>query len=200
MLTLSQTSPDFYMSASQIFRKHCEKRRNALSKQFLLFPQCFRPVCYFHQSWNCRLQTLSDWKSLKFVVWKRVNSLPNNKILDLSKLKAVSDDIINVTEKLEFVLGRVKNIVGKGENAGYQHFPLFTNFFQNVSFSRSLKVVIVSERVNIEYYDSVCFLSVVFTSTWFGKFDISRDRRSSEMSKFSNASRSNTTNRKHTLA
>ena len=35
--------------------------------------------------------------------------------------------------------------------------------------------------IHIEYYDSVCFLSVVFTSRCVGKFDISRDRRSSEM-------------------
>ena len=47
------------------------------------------------------------------------NSLPNDKILDWSKIKAYADDKINVTEKLNFVLGRVSNIVGKGENAGY---------------------------------------------------------------------------------
>ena len=42
----------------------------------MLFPQCFLPVwiifCHFRQIWNCRLQTLSVWKSLKFVVWERV--------------------------------------------------------------------------------------------------------------------------------
>ena len=48
-----------------------------------------------------------------------IHSLPNNKILDWSKLKAYADKI-NVTEKLQFLLGRVENIVGKGENAGYQ--------------------------------------------------------------------------------
>ena len=31
--------------------------------------------------------------------------------------------------KLNFVSGRVENIVGKGENAGYQHFLLFTKMF-----------------------------------------------------------------------
>ena len=29
-LTLSQTSPGFYVSAAQVFRKHCGKRRNCL--------------------------------------------------------------------------------------------------------------------------------------------------------------------------
>ena len=38
------------------------------------------------------------------------------------QLKAFAEDEINVTQKLKFVFGRVENIVGKGENAGYQHF------------------------------------------------------------------------------
>ena len=38
------------------------------------------------------------------------NSIPNDKILDLSKLKAYADDKINVTKKLKFKLGRVENI------------------------------------------------------------------------------------------
>ena len=29
---------------------------------------------HFHYIWNCRLQTLSVWKSLKFVIWERVHS------------------------------------------------------------------------------------------------------------------------------
>ena len=53
------------------------------------------------------------------------NSLPNKKILDWSKLKAIADDIVNVNEKLKFVLRRVENIVGKRENAGYQNFLHF---------------------------------------------------------------------------
>ena len=53
------------------------------------------------------------------------HSLPNNKLGDWSKLKAFADDKKNVTEKLKFVLERVKDIVEKGENAGYQHFLLF---------------------------------------------------------------------------
>ena len=71
------------------------------------------------------------------------NSLPNDKILDWSKLKAFADDKIKATEKLKFGLGRVENIVGKGENAGYQHFLLFPQCFLEVSFSRASKVGIV---------------------------------------------------------
>ena len=47
------------------------------------------------------------------------NSLPNNKILALSKLKAFADDMFNVVQMMQFFLDRVENNVGKGENAGY---------------------------------------------------------------------------------
>ena len=53
------------------------------------------------------------------------NSLPNDKILDWSKLKALADNKMNVVENLKFVDGRIENIVEKGENAGYQNFLLF---------------------------------------------------------------------------
>ena len=71
------------------------------------------------------------------------NSLPNDKILDVSKLKAFADYNLEMNQKLEFAVGRVENIVGKGENAGYQHFLLFPQCFQKVSFFGSLKVGIV---------------------------------------------------------
>ena len=72
-----------------------------------------------------------------------VNPLPNNKILDWCKLKASADNKINLNEKLKLVLGRIENIGGKGENAGYQHVLLFPPYFQKPSPSGSLKVGIV---------------------------------------------------------
>ena len=74
---------------------------------------------------------------------KEINSLPNDKNVDWSKLKEFADIKIKVTEKFKFVLGRVENIVGKGENAGCQHFLIFMQCFQKATFSRSLKVRIV---------------------------------------------------------
>ena len=41
------------------------------------------------------------------------------------------------------VFDRVENIVGKGENAGNQHFLLFPQCFQKASFLGSLEVGIV---------------------------------------------------------
>ena len=68
------------------------------------------------------------------------NSLPNDNLLEWSKLKASAEDKLNLAEKLKFVLGRVENIVGMGENAGYQHFLLFPQCFQKVSILGLLKV------------------------------------------------------------
>ena len=62
-----------------------------------------------------------------------INSLPRDKLLDCSKQKELAEDKINVTEKFEFVLGRVENMVGKGENA-FSSFPtlLSKGFFPRV--------------------------------------------------------------------
>ena len=65
------------------------------------------------------------------------NLLPNNKFLDWSKLKAFADEKFNITQTLKFVLGRVENFVGKGENAGYHHFLLFPQCFQKATISGS---------------------------------------------------------------
>ena len=58
------------------------------------------------------------------------NSLPNDKILNRTKLKAFADDKINVIKKLKIVLGLVENIVGKKANAGF--------FFSHNVFKRFL--------------------------------------------------------------
>ena len=72
-----------------------------------------------------------------------INSLPSDKFLNLSKLKALGDDKINVTEKLKFLFARIEINVGKGENTGNQHFLVFLIMFSNPSFSGLLKVGIV---------------------------------------------------------
>ena len=55
------------------------------------------------------------------------------------KFKAFADDKINVTEKFKFVLERVQNIVGKGENAGYLHFLHFSKMSSELFFYRFIK-------------------------------------------------------------
>ena len=73
------------------------------------------------------------------------NSLPNNIILDWSKLKEFADDKINLTKNLKLVLGKVEN----------QHFLLFLLCFQKALYSESLKPGIVWERVCIKNNSSI---------------------------------------------
>ena len=66
-----------------------------------------------------------------------INSIPNN---ELVQLKAFADNMYNVVKTILSIIYREENIVGKGENAGYQHILLFPQFFQKLSSSGSLKV------------------------------------------------------------
>ena len=76
------------------------------------------------------------------------NSLPNNKILVLTKLKAFADSKFNVAKILISVFDRAINIVGKRENVDYQHFLLFPQCFQKLSVLWSLKVGISGKKLN----------------------------------------------------
>ena len=56
----------------------------------------------------CKIQVLENMNQEAIACKKPTfvypfNSLPNDKILDWSKLKAFADDKINITEKLKFV-------------------------------------------------------------------------------------------------
>ena len=62
-----------------------------------------------------------------------INSLPNGKILDWSKSTAFAENKLNVTGVTIALYDRVENTVGKGENAGNQHFLLFPQCFPKLS-------------------------------------------------------------------
>ena len=68
-----------------------------------------------------------------------LNSLTNDKILDMTKVKAFAYNK-NVAQMMISVCHRVENIVGKAENACYQHFLPFPQCFQKASFLGSLRV------------------------------------------------------------
>ena len=76
LLTLSQTSPCFYVSAAEVskFENTVGKGEIAHNEQFLLFPQCFlsgwRTLCHLHQIWNCYLQNLSVCRFNMTCIWK----------------------------------------------------------------------------------------------------------------------------------
>ena len=71
------------------------------------------------------------------------NPLLDDKILDWSKMKAFADNILNIAKMTISLCGRPENTVGKEENAGYQHFLLFSQCFPKPSSLWSLKGWIV---------------------------------------------------------
>ena len=82
---------------------------------------------------NFCMRSQLGWFIAEFYVrslpWQ-FNPLPDNKISKWSKLKAFADNKLNATQDIKVVFHRIENIVGKEENAGYQHFLLFPRCFQ----------------------------------------------------------------------
>ena len=62
---------------------------------------------------------------------------------------------------MKFVLGSVKNIMGKGENAGYQHFLLFPQCFQKLTFPEMSKAGLCGKRLK-----QVCFVIHKMLPKW----------------------------------
>ena len=74
--------------------------------------------------------------------------LPNNKILDWSKMEACADNNINMTETLKYVLSSVENIVGTlWEHCGKRRkcwLPAFSPF--PTMFSKGFSIGVVKSR------------------------------------------------------
>ena len=95
----------------------------ACYEQFLLFPQCLQKASFLETSKGV-------------IVWEWVNTLPDDKISPLSKLKAFTDNF-DLAQIAKFFSNGVETIVDKGENAGFHHFLLFPQCFQKACFSGS---------------------------------------------------------------
>ena len=76
------------------------------------------------------------------------NQLPDNKILDTSKLKKFADDNFKFDENGRKLSTRVENTLGKEEIARYEHFLPFPRCFQKDCLPGASKGVIVWEWVN----------------------------------------------------
>ena len=76
-----------------------------------------------------------------------INPFPHDKILNQTKLKAVADNKLNVTEMIISVFNIVEKHCGKRRNCLYKQFLLFPQCFQRVSFLDASKGVIVWEWV-----------------------------------------------------
>ena len=73
-------------------------------------------------------------------------------------------------------MGRVENIVGKGENAGYQHFLPFQQCFQKASLSRSFEVgggggLCGKELKSILHYADTFWCFIYRIAVWKGLID-----------------------------
>ena len=76
-LTPSQISPGFLrVCSTSLLKTRWEKEKLLVTSNFSFSHSVFHPFqrtfCDFRETQNCSLQTLSVWKSLKFVVWERV--------------------------------------------------------------------------------------------------------------------------------
>ena len=60
-----------------------------------------------------------------------------------------------MVQKLKLAWGRIENIVGKGKNASYQHFLLFSQCFQKATFSGLLKVEMCGKKLT--FYQTTKF-------------------------------------------
>ena len=79
-----------------------------------------------------------------------INPLPDDKILDRSKLKQSADDNSKFDENSRKFSKWVENTVGKREIACYEEFLLFPQCFQKACFPVASKGVIVWEWVKFK--------------------------------------------------
>ena len=94
-------------------------------EQFLLFPQCLEKACF-------------TGVSKGVVVWEWVNPLPNDKILDITKLKTFADNKSDIAKMTVSLYDRVDNS-GKRRKCWSPAFSLFPTVFSKTFFFRVVK-------------------------------------------------------------
>ena len=97
VLTLSQTSPVFLRVCSNIILKTLrEKEKLLVTSNFSFSRSVFHPFrelsAIFHRIQSCRLQTLSVWKILKFVVLERIKVIMS---IDLALVPYIQNLLYN---------------------------------------------------------------------------------------------------------
>ena len=102
---------------------------------------------FFFSQKYVQKRTSKDAVKLEFSCNSLLNSLPKDKILDVTKLKRYADWKLNLAKMIIPPFDRVENTVGKGENAGCQHFLLFPKSFPDILSLESSEVGIVWYKV-----------------------------------------------------
>ena len=90
------------------------------------FSQCFlsiwRTLYHFHQIWSCRMQGLSIWKSLKFVVSEWIKTKWSESISCFTQQHNFGhvkiQSVCMAPMMMRHISEKVENISGTGENAG----------------------------------------------------------------------------------
>ena len=90
--------------------KHCWKWRNCSLREISSFRPVVSKVLYYRH-----VKTRACFGRVKTTKTEKSRPI---------QIEALADDKIKVTEKLKVVEGQLENIVGKGENAGYQQCSL----------------------------------------------------------------------------
>ena len=73
--------------------------------------------------------------------------------------KALGDNKLTLAQMVQIFIDRLENNVGKGENAGYQHFLLFPQCFQKAYFLGwlSQESVVTGPKRNFSCIRTWCF-------------------------------------------
>ena len=131
----------------KILKTLWEKGKLLLKKQLLHFPQCFLLnqiiVSPFVHIFDIMSLVAFELEEPKIgISGKGLNQFPSIVMLGMKGCYISASGVIQ-SHHGPLVIGISRKIVEKGENAGYQHFLLFPQLFQKVSFSGSLKVQIM---------------------------------------------------------
>ena len=90
-----------------------------------------------------------------------VNPLPDDKILDRSKLKQTAGDSNRFDENSRMFSKWVENTVGKGEIAHYEQFLLFPQCFQKACFAGASKGMLCGNGLTLSQTSPGFYMSAV---------------------------------------
>ena len=108
----------------------------------------------------------------KLFLWDFINSVPSDIISDWSKLKAIADVKINVTQKLKFGSERMEKKFRKRRKCWYPTFSPFSTMFFKAFFPRLVKTrdcfvsVYVVLIIISPLSEHLSMYSISLTGTW----------------------------------